>query len=96
MPFARKSDPTTSHEAAASVTDVTATQQAILKVLARPRTDEELIQAYRRMKNAPFASDSGIRSRRSELAAKGLLAIVGESRTQSGRKTRIWQVSGDC
>jgi hypothetical protein len=96
MPFARRSDPSTSHQAAASVNDVTATQQAILKVLARPRTDEELIDAYRRMKGAPLASDSGIRSRRSELAAKGLLQIVGDSRTRSGRKTRIWQVSGDC
>lgn len=100
MPFARTADPYTSHEAAKSVTKVTETQQAILQLLQTPMTDEQLVNAY--LAGAflegtyPEASESGIRSRRAELARKGLVVIVTTSLTSTGRKARVWKVSGDC
>jgi hypothetical protein len=98
MPNARKTDPVTSHAAAQSVSNetVTLTQHYILKALKRPKTDEQLVVSFRAYKTAPIASESGIRSRRAELAKRGLLMIVGEARTFSGRRAYLWQVSGDC
>jgi hypothetical protein len=91
MPHARKTDPHTSHEAAASVENITETQKFILKALVRPRTDGQLIEAYRKFKFAPQASESGIRSRRAELARDGLVEVVGEVRLPSGRRSRVWK-----
>jgi hypothetical protein len=98
MANARKTDPATSHEAAQSVSDdtITLTQKFILKALKKPLTDEQLIVAFRKYKTAPLASESGIRSRRAELARRYLLMIVGESKTASGRRAYVWQVAGDC
>lgn len=93
MPYARKSDPQTSHDAARSVGNITQTQSYILRALKRPRSDEQLLEAYRAMKHAPKASDSGIRSRRAELARMGLIKEVGLARTEAGRQTRIWKVN---
>jgi hypothetical protein len=95
MPYARTADPYTSHEAAKSVNNVTQTQQAILQLLEKPMTDEQLVNAYQ-AGSYPAASESGIRSRRAELARKGLLVIVTTSLTANGRKARVWTVSGDC
>jgi hypothetical protein len=95
MPAARTTDPYTSHEAAKSVNNVTATQQAIMQLLQKPMTDEQLVKAYQ-AGDYPAASEPGIRTRRSELARKGLLVIVTSSLTASGRKARVWTVSGDC
>ncbi len=100
MPYARTADPYTSHEAAKSVTKVTETQQAILELLERAMTDEQLVNAYYSAvlmgKQYPQATQQGIRSRRAELARKGLVVIVTSSLTSSGRKARVWKVSGDC
>jgi hypothetical protein len=54
---ARRTDPTTSHEAAASVTDLTAKQAAVLDVLGAigPATDEALVREYERRRR--FAID---------------------------------------
>jgi len=96
MPAARHSDPQTSHEAADSVKHITATQEFILKLLKRPMTDEELVNAYevaRIVGDAPRASASGIRSRRHELADRGLVCCVGFSRTVSNRKALVWSVA---
>jgi hypothetical protein len=96
MPHARHTDPSTSHEAAISVTSVTATQQFILKLLTRPMTDEQLVAAYevgRIVGDAPRASASGVRSRRAELYQLRLIAPVGFSRTVSGRKALVWSVA---
>lgn len=92
---ARKNDPHTSHEAAASVRNITQTQQYILKALQRPRTDIEMIEAYHKFKNAPLASESGIRSRRAELARQGLVSVVTTTRLASGRLARVWQAASD-
>lgn len=94
MAHARKTDPTTSHAAAASVKDITTTQEFILMALTRPLTDVDLVSAYRSFKSAPPASESGIRSRRSELVALGKVVDTGaRERLESGRHAIVWQVA---
>jgi len=96
MPHARNTDPRTSHEAATSVKNLTLTQQAIVNLLASPMADEELVERYRlrtRAGLAPMASESGIRSRRHELAERGLVKAVGETKTASGRKALVWKAN---
>ena len=94
MPFARFKDCLTSHEAAASVDNITKTQQAILVLLRKPLTDEQLVQAYfvrSSLGKAPRASVSGIRSRRCELARLGLVKDVGFAKTESNRTATVWK-----
>jgi hypothetical protein len=91
MAQARYSDPETSHQAAESVSNITETQANILKALIRPRTDVDLIEAYRNLKTAPRASESGIRSRRAELVAAGLVIDTGDRvKLPSGRSAIVW------
>lgn len=95
MRFARKSDPITSHEAAESVDEfrATETQQAILKLLVRPMTDQDLVFEYQRLffaGKAPRASESGVRSRRAELFQRELVVPVGFEVLESGRKAIVW------
>ena len=92
--YARATDPLTSHAAAASVDNISKTQQAILVLLRKKMTDEELVQAYlvrASLGKAPRASVSGIRSRRSELARLGLVQEAGITRTESNRAARVWK-----
>lgn len=96
MPGARSTDPSTSHEAAASVKNLSRTQSGILGILRVPCTDEQLIARYQMMfanmpELFPRASDSGIRSRRAELFKLGLVEPVGYAKTKSNRKTIIWR-----
>ena len=98
MRFARKADPITSHEAADSVDEfkATETQQAILKLLKRPMTDQDLVFDYQVMflnGLAPRASESGIRSRRAELAALELVVPVGFKVLESGRRAIVWETA---
>lgn len=74
---ARRTDPDTSHAAAASVDDLPYKRRAVLEVLAAygPCTDEELVRVYGASLGSelggieiPMQRPSGIRSRRSELA----------------------------
>lgn len=91
MAKARKTDPKTSHDAADSVKDITRTQEYILKALRKPRNDSQLIEAYRSFKTAPQASESGIRSRRSELVGAGLVTDSGNRvKMPSGRYSIVW------
>lgn len=96
MPHARHTDPHTSHEAAKSVQNLTLVQTIVLALLAEPMTDEQLVQRYTDLFKAagdiPGASQSGIRTRRSELAERGLVEIVDHSRTRSGRRAHVWQM----
>ena len=92
---ARKSDPVTSHEAAASVKDLPIIKQTILKILRWPVTDEEMIVAYNSMVlqgKVPASSDSAMRTRRAHLVRDGLVHEVGYGKTRFGRRTIIWQV----
>ena len=92
MPSTRHSDPQTSFDAADSVTNLTAMKQHILKVLKRPRTDVELLEAYKNLKTAPPASDSGLRTRRSELVDLGLVIDSGmRKKLPSGRFAVVWE-----
>ena len=94
---ARKSDPTTSHEAAKSVRNITATQQRILDVLEGygPMNDEQLFEIFDyqfRKAGLPRVSESGLRSRRSELVARGLVVDSGErQKMASGRNSIVWK-----
>jgi DNA-binding transcriptional ArsR family regulator len=93
-PAARASDPGTSHEAAASVTaaTVTGTRARILQVLAAargPLTDEGIAERISaRWPGEPY-TPSGTRTRRSELEARGLVAVTdSEGRTAAGWRCR--------
>ena len=91
---ARSTDPVTSHLAADSVDNVTATQAYILRCLKRPRNDGQLVDAYRAYKTAPRASESGIRSRRAELVDRGLVTDTGRRvLLNSGRYSIVWGLS---
>jgi hypothetical protein len=88
---ARRSDPETSHEAAASVVNMTAKRQAVLDCLRAigKGHDQAILDAYRSM-SLPEQSDSGIRSRRAELVRmghvvdRGVLLINGQQHTVWG------------
>lgn len=94
MAKARKTDLQTSHDAAKSVRNITMTKHYILQCLVRARTDVELVEAYKKLKKAPKASESGIRSRRAELVREGLVHPTGlEVKLPSGRYAKVWQVT---
>lgn len=87
---ARRSDPETSHEAAASIGNMTEKRQAVLdclRAIGRGH-DEAIIDAYRSM-SLPEQSDSGIRSRRAELVSVGLVIAQGVERID-GRLHTVW------
>jgi hypothetical protein len=88
---ARVTDPSTSWEAAASVTGLATNRQAVLSLLTGygPMTDETI---YDRLPEG-FMSPSGARTRRAELVDAGLVEDSGEKRlTRSGRRTIVWRV----
>ena len=90
---ARRTDPETSHEAAASIEGLTARRQAVLEVLRRygPLTDEELVGIYEEKRVLPPQSPSGIRTRRNELVRAGLVEATDILRTTvSGRRAKTW------
>lgn len=100
MPRARNTDPDTSHEAAASVKNLTKTQVTILHLFEDKRdrmTDEQLVSWYRWAEanlDAPTASESGIRSRRAELVRQGYLKDSGaREKLRTGRNAIVWSVS---
>lgn len=95
MAHARTTDPSTSFEAAASVKNMTETQKAIAMLLLTPRTDEDLVDAYYTLADrggAPYASPSGIRSRRAELTMQGVVvATLDRVKLRSGRHAIVWK-----
>jgi len=97
MPYARFEDPSTSHQAAKSVKNITETQASILKILAEPMTDERLIEIFQGLAEydmAPKASESGIRSRRADLVKIGLVEDTGiRAKIKTGRSAIVWSVS---
>lgn len=96
MPNARHTDPSTSHEAARSLTAerLTETQRIILELLGnRQATDEEIQQLHYAGAEQGFwnhASPSGLRSRRAELVARGLVEEKNRDKTRFGRSTIVW------
>lgn len=93
---ARATDPATSHEAAASIQPKASTRirDEILQAFSRygPMTDEEIADHLSWLN----ASPSGMRTRRAELVAAGLIEQhSADGRTSSGRRCAVWQLVSD-
>lgn len=89
---ARRNDPATSKQAAASVSleNLGRTKNTILRLLREygPLTDEQIVDKFYGM-----ASDSGIRTRRKWLVDHGFVCDSGHTgRTASGRASTIWRL----
>lgn len=95
-PRARRTDPATSHAAAASVRGTTATHTRIVYLLREqgPLTDEEIASAWQEMVTIagwPKVSPSGLRTRRAELVDRGQIVDTGRTRlTKARRHTTVW------
>jgi hypothetical protein len=79
MPHARTTDPITSHAAANSISNgqLAATQILVVSCFAGgPLADFELVKMFQELYPAT-ASESGIRTRRAELVALGVLVDTG-------------------
>lgn len=98
-PRARMTDRGTSHAAAKSVRNQTATHDRIVDVLERygPATDEEIAAYYGNLAELfdwPPVSPSGLRSRRAELVDLGVVVDTGErGRTRAGRACTVWELA---
>ena len=97
MAFARTTDPQTSHDAAASVGNISKVQHAILQILnGRGMHDENMIAQYRMWQELgsdlyPQATDQSIRSRRAELVKLGLVkACPMKEKMSTGRLATVW------
>lgn len=96
IPVARLTDPETSHAAAQSVTDLTEKQTAVLELFkdAGPMTDVALVDTYLRLwqqRDWPKQSESGLRTRRHELAGRGFIVDTDQKRRlPSGRWAIVW------
>ncbi len=97
----RRRDPLTSVEAAESLKPhrLTANRTAVLdalRAIGRAATDEELVAYYggRRNDNGwPAQSPSGLRSRRSELVASGMVEPAGHGITMAGNRATLWRAT---
>lgn len=92
---ARRTDRPTSVAAAASVSNFTAVETAILETLSEygPMRDEKLIEKFREYCPSVRASDSGIRSRRADLVRLGQIrATEKREKTKSGRDSVVWEI----
>jgi hypothetical protein len=95
---ARRTDPQTSHDAARSVTNLRPRQVAVLDLvlLLCPVTDPDLVEAYQTRSRIdpdryPRQSESGIRTRRSELVTLGYVEDSTHRATlPTGRKATMW------
>lgn len=99
MPHARTTDPQTSHEAARSVSKLRDMYETMLIAFESlgPMNDDQLIRLWRVGVNElgwREASESGIRSRRSELVAQGKLIDSGKRvKMKSGRMSIVWTIA---
>lgn len=96
---ARRTDPDTSHAAAASVDNISRKQAAVLAILGEgPLTDAALVAVYGARSAVdpvtyPPQSTSGIRTRRSELVDKQRVRDSGARVTlPTGRHAILWEV----
>lgn len=103
-PRARRTDPVTSHRAAASVGGQTKKQLCVKAILRKfgPMSDDQLLRAYKAhveegatINGVYLAeqSDSGIRTRRSELVEAGQVVEHDTTTLRSGRQAIRWKVA---
>ena len=101
---ARRGDPVTSHEAAASLKseEIRRSQLAVLRLFERfgPMYDAQMLDRYQTVQQPwelPTQSASGLRTRRSELVAKNILEDSGVKVIPPGSRRRaiVWRVAGD-
>ena len=100
---ARRTDPETSHQAAASVRNITHAHKQLLSLLVTFRdglTDEQLhrewMLAVDRVRDGSWLpiTPSGCRTRRSELVRMGkVVAAEEKGRTAAGRACTIWRLA---
>ena len=90
---ARRTDPSTSHEAAWSLRDLNQLQGRVLALLNRlhAATAEGLVDAYQ----ADYGpvSPSPVRTRRRELQDIGAIVVVGRSHTKGGRPCQVFRAA---
>lgn len=94
-PRARRTDPATSHDAAASVRNMTQTHRALLALISLegPLTDEALLLLWND-RIAERISPSGLRTRRAELVDLGLVRDSGQRKPlESGRAAIAWEIA---
>ena len=95
--YARHTDPAESHAAAASVSDITGKQSAVLALIREfgPMTDYDMVRIYQQLyqrRGWPEQSDSGLRTRRNELFRRGYLARdAAKGLLPSGRQAARWR-----
>lgn len=91
---ARRTDPSTSVRAAESV-DVPRHRVAVLGAFAvwGRMSDETLVKSLERRRPQYGISPQSARSRRAELAADGLLEVVGEETTERGHACRVFDLT---
>lgn len=98
---ARSTDPDTSHAAAAGVGELTENQRAVMTIMQmgtvydKTLLDEELVELYAEWQKQlllPRQSESGIRSRRAELANIGLLEQGDKRKMSTGSTGRTWKI----
>ena len=91
---ARATDPETSHQAAESVRgNLRESQETVLELFRTwgPMTDHTMVRKADKL--SVRQSPSGLRSRRAELVAMGLLEHTGGwQELPSGRKARVWRL----
>jgi len=95
MPNTRTTDPTTSHEAARSISKLAETYSMITHLFKTygPMNDQRLLEVWDKAQLKPI-SDSGLRSRRSELVAAGKLVDSYERTPMpSGRQSIVWSIA---
>jgi hypothetical protein len=97
---ARRTDPSTSHAAAATIDDLPKRQREVLDVFHRwsgGMTDVQLLERYDavvRLASKRRQSPSGVRSRRAELVAQGFVRDSGRKRKlPSGRMAVVWELT---
>lgn len=94
---ARRTDPQTSHDAAASISEekIRRSQQDVLRALRRvgPCDDTALVsEITSHTQRYAEQRESGIRTRRKELEAANLVEYTGETTLlSSGRRAKVWQ-----
>lgn len=97
---ARRDDPGTSSAAAASVHDLTEKQWGVLRLMPTDRgvTDPQILLAYHAARRTspratPKQSESGLRTRRSELVEAGMVVAAGDVVGDTGRRFTVWTLT---